>query len=170
MEPLQKIDAVFFFIKKSSDVGAMINDNYIWGMYVNKTSELEISRLMLIEILQKLVEDGYVRRVDHPDGGSSTYHITFKGLIFEGYEKERENLNRERDAIRNLERANARRSNDLNQMTAFIAFGTIMAAAYYWIEIVRDKETSNFFKIGLSVLILLMLIVFLYLGAKKKQR
>jgi hypothetical protein len=75
----EKLDSILFFIKKKTDLGASINAKYIWNLYVERTPELEIEQLLFQDILDHLVNDGYLSKRD------GVYHLTVNGRAFRGY-------------------------------------------------------------------------------------
>ncbi|PUZ28544.1 hypothetical protein DCC81_03420 [Chitinophaga parva] len=77
--PLQ-LDAVFLFIKEKTELGALVNNNYIWNLYISKTPELGIDQLLFSDIINKLIKDGYVK-----EDFQNSYHLTVDGRNFKGY-------------------------------------------------------------------------------------
>ncbi len=75
----EKLDAIFFFIKNKTNLGASVNKKYIWNLYVEKTPELQINWTLFNDILDRLIKDEYVTISD------DTYHVTVKGREFKGY-------------------------------------------------------------------------------------
>lgn len=147
INPYKQIDAIFFYIKKKIALGASINSEYIWNLFVDKTPELEINKLMFSEIISKLIEDGYITELRKANEGQdvTTYHVTFKGQIFEGYESQQKLLNEQKARLADLENRsrefqdettnNAKR---LNVLTVILALGTSIAAIYYLLEILNN--------------------------------
>ncbi len=86
MTPLEQIDFVFFFIRDKIQVGGNWGYNNIWN-HVEKTTEAKINKTLFNEIIDKLKEDGLVTEVIQ-EAAQPTYHVTFKGLIFDGYNKQ----------------------------------------------------------------------------------
>ncbi len=76
----QQLDAILFYIKKTTNLGASINANYIWNLYVNRTPELKIDKLLFDDILLKLTTDGYLTV-----NNNGVYHLTVDGRNFKGY-------------------------------------------------------------------------------------
>lgn len=143
IDAAKKIDFIFFDFKKKATHGIGISRDYIWNFLVSKTPELEINKTMYDEIIRKLVEDGYVRE-ELAAGSPPTYHLTFNGLSFKGYEEEVNTQNAEKTRLGNLESENqlfqreglnnARR---MNLLTLILAIGTGIAAVYYILEILH---------------------------------
>lgn len=129
MNPLEKIDAILNFLKDRSDLSASFSKEYIWNLYVSKTPELDINRQVYEEILKKLVEDGYVRE-ENEKNFQSVYHLTMKGLLFEGY------LNNQKENQKLLQTATSL-SNGIFWLTTVIAIGSGAAAVYYIFEILN---------------------------------
>lgn len=75
----EQLDAILFFIQDKTSIGAMISRNYIWDLYVSRTPELGITPLLFSDILQHLIDDGYIIL------SNNTYHLTVKGRNFKGY-------------------------------------------------------------------------------------
>lgn len=86
MTSLEQIDFVFFFIRDKIQVGGNWGYNNIWN-HVEKTTEAKINKTLFNEIIAKLKEDGLVTEVIL-EAAQPTYHVTFKGLIFDGYNKQ----------------------------------------------------------------------------------
>lgn len=83
MSPLKQADRILFFIEKFLKTSAQISKEYVWNMYVQKTPENTINRLMFDEIMELLVEDGYVRKsANMQQQEQDFYHLTFKGRLF----------------------------------------------------------------------------------------
>jgi hypothetical protein len=78
----KQIDAVFFFIKKKTALGASVNDNYIWNLYIERTPELGIGKQLFYDILQNLLDNGYI--TISSDGA---YHLTVKGRAYKGFQR-----------------------------------------------------------------------------------
>lgn len=133
MNPLEKIDFVFLFIKDKINVGGNWGYGHVWS-HVEKAEEYEINQTLFKEIISKLKEDGLITEVDNYST-APTYHVTFKGLVFDGYVAERERLDTEKLRLRDLDYKNQKLSHALNKLTCFIAIGTVVAAIYYLIQI-----------------------------------
>lgn len=85
LTPLEKIDQVLDFLKAKSDLSASFSKEYVWNLYIEKTPELKIHRQLYEEIFKKLIEDGYINE-NKTTGSQSTYHLTLKGLAYDGYQ------------------------------------------------------------------------------------
>lgn len=129
MTSLEKIDKILNFLKERSDLSASFSKEYIWNLYVNKSPELQITRQIYDEILTKLVEDGYVREEIQKDS-QPFYHLTMSGYLFEGYlSSQKETQKLQQTAISLSQRT--------FWMTVVIAFGTLVAAIYYLLEVLN---------------------------------
>lgn len=138
MIPEQQLDFVLSYIKPKIQVDAVFNENYIWSLYVSRTPETGITRTMLGEILKKLIKDGYIR-----EHGTNpiTYLITFEGLIFEGYELEKEIKNIEKIKIEKLEERQKRNEAHMLYLTVVLAISAFCSVPYYILEI---SNNTNF--------------------------
>jgi hypothetical protein len=126
MTPFEKIDFVFFYIKDKIQVGGHWGYNNIWN-YVERTPEIGINKIMFDEIIKKLKEDGYITEKNIPEA-QPVYNMTFKGLLFNGY-------NQEYKETQKLQQNVASLSSRTFWLTVVIALGTLIAAIYYLIEI-----------------------------------
>lgn len=135
MNPYNQIDFVFFFLKERSELSADFGKEYIWN-HLKRTPEIEINRQVFEEIIQRLLDDGYLKEIIKPET-QPTYHLTFNGRIFEGYFNRNEFLNEERKWIKNLQVQTLNNSKWLNRVTWIIASGTFIAAFYYIFEILN---------------------------------
>src|ERR1051325_6406012 len=118
VNPYEQIDFVLSYFKERSDLAVDISKETVW-LYVEKTSEKEIKRQTFEEILQRLIDDGYVREIEFLDE-QLTYHLTFNGRLFEGYSKKHESLNEERTWIKSLQVQTLKTSKQLNLVTWII--------------------------------------------------
>ncbi len=133
MDPFNQIDFVFFFLKQRAEFSADFGKENIWN-YINRTEEANITRQVFEEILQRLIDDCYIKETLRPET-QSTYHLTFNGRIFEGYSKRNEILNEERNWLKNLQVQTLQNTRMLNIISLIIAIGTFFAAIYYILEI-----------------------------------
>lgn len=140
VEHLQKLDFVLNYFKNKKEFSATYNYSLI-EMYVKRTPEMNITILMLKEILEKLVSDGYLTKTEKSTGLTS-YNISFKGLVFEGYvssyiasQKEKIRVNMLEEEQRALAYSQKEISQKMNNLTLWVAIGTIIAAIYYLLEI-----------------------------------
>ena len=94
---------------------------------------------MLLEIIEKLVNDKYIRelgKVDEPNFGY--YSLTIEGKCFkieDGYLGQFGRMNAENIRLANLERSTKANRCFLTWLTFFVALGTLVAAWYYGIEV-----------------------------------
>ena len=135
MNSFTQIDFIFFFLKERNLLSANFSKEYIWN-HVARTKEIEINRQVFEEILQRLIDDGYIKEILN-SGMQPSYHLTFNGRIFEGYSNMNESLNAERKSIKKLQLQTLENSTKLNTLTCIIAVGTIFSAFYYLIEILK---------------------------------
>lgn len=129
MTALGKVDKILNFLKDRSGLSADFSKEYIWNLYVKKTPELKINRQLYDEILQKLVEDGYIRETKVGEN-QPTYHLTVQGYLFDGY------INSQMETQK-LQQSAISLSRRTFWMTVAIAFGTLVAAIYYLLEILN---------------------------------
>ncbi|WP_129021313.1 hypothetical protein [Edaphocola flava] len=140
IEHLQKLDFVLDYFKKKKEFSATYNYSLI-ETYVKRTPEMNITTLILKEILEKLVSDGYLTKTEKPTG-LSYYNISFKGLVFEGYvlvytlsQKEIQRVNMLEQEQRALAYSQNQVAEKTKNLTVWVAIGTIIAAVYYLLEI-----------------------------------
>lgn len=87
MTSLEQIDFVLFYIKEKIQYGGSYGFKNIW-FHVEKTPETDITTPTLLkEILKRLLDDGFITETTHPEA-QNVYHLTFKGVLFQGYKKE----------------------------------------------------------------------------------
>lgn len=132
MNPYNQIDFVFLFLKERSELSADFSKEYIWNQ-IKQTTEIKIDKQVFEEILQRLLDDGYVKEILKPET-QPTYHLTFNGRIFEGYFYRNESLNEGREWVKNLQDQTLKNSKWLNRLTWIIAIGTLFSAIYYILE------------------------------------
>ncbi len=135
MTPLEQIDFVFFFIRDKIQVGGNWGYNNIWN-HVEKTTESNINKTLFNEIINKLKEDELITEVDQKDA-QPTYHLTFKGLIFEGYKQQWSDLQKENNEIKSLRKTSNINSLKMTRLTRWVMIGTSIAAIYYLLEILN---------------------------------
>jgi predicted transcriptional regulator len=136
MNPYKQIDFVFFFLKERSELSADFGKENIRN-HIKLTPEIKINTQIFEEILQRLLDDGYIKETIRPET-QPTYHLTFNGRIFEGYFNKNNSLNEDREWLKNLQIQTLENSKKLNKLTWIIAGGTFFAAIYYIIEIVKN--------------------------------
>lgn len=144
MTPLEQIDFVFSYIKNKEDLSASFSTEYIWNLYVSKSPETQITRFIFNEIIRQLIDDEYIRELPIIESSQKTYHVTFKGRIFEGYVANNIASKQSIKRISDLEEENRKfqkralkNSHQLNCLTIILAIGTMIAALYYIIEILN---------------------------------
>jgi hypothetical protein len=135
MTPLEQIDFVFFYIRDKITTGADWGYFNIW-IHVKKTPETGINKTLLDEIIFKLIEDGLLTEINNL-GGQKTYHITFKGLTFNGYVSEQSSLQMEKERLKILDEKTLNLTSWTTRLTLIIAFGTAIVAIYYLLEILN---------------------------------
>jgi hypothetical protein len=113
------------------------------------TKYLEQYFFELYLILDKLIDDGYakkhlINRVDLNTNETKKnvvhYEITLSGKSFlhkGGYVGDAERINAENIRLEKIERNQRRNQNWMTLLTAAFAFGTLVSAFYYLIEIWR---------------------------------
>lgn len=135
MNSLEKIDFVFFFIREKISVGGYWGYINVWN-HVSQTEEADINKTLFKEIINKLKEDSLIIEINEIDG-QPTYHVTFKGLIFQGYVTEESNNQKEFEEVRNLRQSTVDLQKGLNRLTFWIVIGALIAAIYYLLEILN---------------------------------
>lgn len=135
MIPLDQIDLVFFHIRDKIQTGGNWGYNNIWN-FVEQTSEAKINKTLFNEIIKKLKEDELISEIIQ-EGYQSTYHITFKGLIFEGYKQQWTDSQLEKDELKSLRHASHINSLKMTRLTRWVMIGTSIAAIYYLLEILN---------------------------------
>jgi len=135
MTPLEQIDFVFIFIRDKIQVGGNWGYNNIWN-HVEKTTEAKINKTLFNEIINKLKEDKLITEVIQEDA-QTTYHVTFKGLIFEGYKQQWSDSQRENNELKSLRQTSHINSLKMTRLTRWVMFWTSIAAIYYLLEILN---------------------------------
>ncbi|SDP55414.1 hypothetical protein SAMN05428975_1776 [Mucilaginibacter sp. OK268] len=126
---IKKLDALFFLFREEQ-VG--IAKHFIKEMMLGKG--FEVSNVEIERYLDQLIDDGYIM-LTADDAGTRIYIIKIKGLLFDGYEQQilsRISENTRLETLENSQRANQTLT---TWLTVLIAFGTLLAAVYYSIEI-----------------------------------
>jgi len=134
MTPLEQIDFVFFYIRDKIQVGGDWGYNNVWN-HVEKTTEANINKTLFNEIINKLKEDELI--TEDIGGPQLTYHVTFKGLIFEGYNLQWSNSQREINELKSLRTSSQSNSEKMTKLTNWVMIGTTIAALYYFLEILN---------------------------------
>ena len=93
-------------------------------------------------------KDGYVFSKDKsiPSGSRTTFYISFEGLVFleqGGYRGEYERNLSEAARLASLESRQAQAERNLLILNSLIAFGTLVAAVYYVLEILRHYKVID---------------------------
>jgi len=135
MTPLEQIDFVFFFIRDKIQVGGNWGYNNIWN-HVEKTTEAKINKTLFNEIINKLKEDELITEVIQ-EAAQHTYHVTFKGLIFEGYKQQWSESQRENNELKSLRQTSHINSLKMTRLTWWVMIWTSIAAIYYLLEILN---------------------------------
>ena len=138
MNPLQQIDAVFFWLKAKALNGGYYGYQNIEN-YVKQTPELGINTTILKEILRRLIEDGFITRTSPPQGipGQSVYNVSFKGLLFDGYVKAKESADAEVEFQKGVAKATLQNAELLNRLTKWLAVFAGISALYYLVEMAK---------------------------------
>lgn len=144
MDYLKQIDTVFFYFKEKSQVGGYFDYQDVWEHVQNIKAGIT-DQAKLNTILARLKEDGFISGGDRLNSMSTpTYSISFKGLLFDGYENERtlaiqKNTLLEQQVTRTSEisELNAKLAVRSYRLTLILAIGTSIAAIYYLMEIAK---------------------------------
>ncbi|MFA6057878.1 MAG: hypothetical protein WC756_06755 [Taibaiella sp.] len=146
MEPLQQIDLVFHFIKKT--IGGSTKSFDIWEEVSG--SEKITDKDIFDGIINRLIADGLISKTFGTEEGDF-YAPTFNGLLFDGYAMERERSEQEKRRTDLLEKElsfhrsmNLKFSRSMNRLqkrvvcwTVILGVGTSIAAVYYLLEILK---------------------------------
>lgn len=142
MTSIEKLDLLLQFFIESPHSKPHINDENILK-YLEKGIVQDAAELL--KLLNKLIKDEYlVVELRQINGGSyplKHYSLTFEGDYFIRYDggylgkirKEAENT-KQLDQFRSTQSDQAAK---LNKLTSWIAWGTIIAAFYYSIELIK---------------------------------
>jgi len=133
--PLEQIDFVFFYLREKVTSGGHWGYQNIW-FHVKGASETGINKTLLDEIIVKLKDDGLITEINNLDS-QSTYHVTFKGLTFNGYASEKQSLQAEKERLKILDEKTLKLTSWTTRLTWIIAIGTFVAAIYYLLEILN---------------------------------
>lgn len=128
MTPLEKIDFIFLYLKEQTQYGGS------WGYQnienrVLKTPEAEISITMLKEILERLKRDNLITE-SLSSQSQPVFHLTFDGVLFDGYQKQKLENQKEQERTKFLAEKMVNLSARMTRLTFWIMFGTLMMAAY----------------------------------------
>ena len=135
MTPHQQIDFIFLHLKEKIQYGGSYGYNNLW-FRVEKTPETKINKTLFNEIIERLKQDNLITETKLEDA-QPVYHITFKGLLFDGYEKEYELARQEKERLERIEDETLNVSRRMNRLTWIIMIGTAIAALYYLLEILN---------------------------------
>lgn len=135
MTPLEKIDFIFLYLKDKTQYGGS------WGYHnienhVVKTPEADISITLLKEILERLKRDKLITESPLTQD-QSVYHLTFDGVLFEGYKKAELNRQKEEERTKFLAEKMVTLSDRMARLTRWIALGTLIMAGYSIFEILK---------------------------------
>lgn len=136
MTPLQQIDFVFFYLRGKISAGGQWGYQNIY-FHVNQIKESGINETLLKEIIVKLKEDGLLTEINNL-GSQPTYHVTFEGLIFQGYVKADSEARKESQEVRNLRQATVDLQARMNKLTWWIVFGTIASVVVGILTLLKD--------------------------------
>ena len=136
MTDLEKIDFVFFYIRDKIKVGGNWGHNNIWT-HVEKTPEAEINYTLFTEIINKLKKDGLLIE-NTPRDSQWTYHVTFEGLIFQGYVNKYSEDQKESQEARNLRQVTVDLQKQMNRLTGWIVFGTLATVVIGILTLLKD--------------------------------
>lgn len=81
LAPIERLDAVLELIKSNE---AAVLESELVKIYVPETSIEE-----LLRIIEKLLDDKYIRRYES-DNHQILYYMTFDGYLFHGYKRKKE--------------------------------------------------------------------------------
>ncbi len=112
-------------------------------------SNLNLKDLTLLNaILNKLIKDYYVESISinninintHKESNEHKYRITFEGKMFifdGGYAVDYENRNSHQIEINRIKNLQINLQQKLNLLTFWVTIGTLIAAVYYAIEVLK---------------------------------
>lgn len=135
LNPLKQIDAVFLFLKERMQHGGFYGYNNLKNHF-DKHPELNITITLLQEILKRMVEDGYITKGEQPNS-QPCYRLSFQGLLFDGYEKEKEKRDERAEWEIQTTKQLVKNGKTLNRLTWILVIGTSISAVYYLMEIFR---------------------------------
>lgn len=126
VNPLKQIDFVFNFIKEKSPYFDLLTTDKVVQHTLDNKDSIGINRTRFNQIISKLKEDDFIEEKGPDD--KKYYNITFKGVIFIGYEQT------EYERIKSYLQAKANQKAIL-YLTLIIAVGTSVAAGYYFYQL-----------------------------------
>ncbi|MEA5427499.1 hypothetical protein [Arcicella lustrica] len=92
----QKIDSVFFILRILYVNNLSVEKEKLWDLVTKNQTDNDINRILFEEIINKLLEDGYIRRVTKSTDSFTIYNVTLKGLTFLGYVHQQKKENEEK--------------------------------------------------------------------------
>ncbi len=138
MTLLEKLDTVLKCLEKHHSEK---HHNLISIQEILDKEQPEVKWGETLFILKKLAKDGYIdtREISIPDSASTEiyYNINFEGRILNeenGYVAKNNSL----QAISSLQKRQSILNEKLYRLTIWVAVGTVIAAIYYGIEIIKD--------------------------------
>lgn len=150
LNPLYQLDVVLRFIKNKNNPPKSKIGEITKGVF----NELGLHELVILQIVNKLIKDGYVdydeRNINshYPPSFNAPvdivrdYFVTFEGNFFllkpGGYVRQEVLDLSENRQLEKLENAQKVSRNQMNFLTGVIAVGTLVAAIYYGIEIYKE--------------------------------
>lgn len=106
--------------------------------------------------------DGHVAEklitLDDSPVGREQFYITFNGAVFihnGGYATQSALIQAESERMSNIEPHQAKANRNMLYLTSVIAFGTFVAALYYYLEIVRSDKEIHFASLVTSIFLFL---------------
>lgn len=141
MDYLKQIDTVLFYFQKKAEFGGSLKSNEIWNA-LQVIPSIGINDQTIFEnILDRLEEDGFIKE-ESSNKEYTLYHITFKGLLFHGYENEKaladqqsKEMALQRVRTSEIEEMTYKNGTRMYYLTWILAIGTSIAAIYYLMEI-----------------------------------
>ena len=167
--PYEQIDSVFFFIKDKIELGGSYSKEYIWNLYVSRTPKMKINETLYNEIIERLISDGYIRMIKLPNAEQPIFHVTFDGLVHEGYLAEFQKTQATDVRTRRIERQQF-------YLTLILAASGVVASAYYILEIldyhpdlaILSVEVLTLCFLSVSVITIVAVAILILLEVRKK--
>lgn len=128
--PMYKLEVVLSFLSTGQRSEGVLNFGQIYSYIENQKLNISTSKLHLI--LNKLAKDELIIITEL--GPHTVYNISFEGLIFHqqgGYSQKLFNDT----LLKRQEESNRRTQRILFWFTGIVAFGTLIAAFYYSVEL-----------------------------------
>ena len=137
-EILFKLDQMLSIVN-STDDGINMEDFKLKTMGFSKNdSEFKT-------VLRKISSDGFIE-IDPNDKITAILRPTVMGLSFGGYVAQRNNLVNESFRLDKIEKSQKANRIALTWLTAIVAFGTLIASVYYFLEIKRTCNSYFWFQ------------------------